>query len=106
MYKQSMSYSQIASASVIAKEIEELEREREWEKRKVQHDFIVLMEKLNKAEKRSWADMVEEDMVDMEVAEDMVDLVGLDLIIMAASVDGIQSCKTHIIMEIPIAPSK
>ena len=29
MYKQSMSYSQIASASVIAKEIEELERGRE-----------------------------------------------------------------------------
>ena len=61
MYKQSMSYSQIASASVIAKEIEELERAREEEKRKVQHDFIALMEKLNNGQKRSWADMVEED---------------------------------------------
>ena len=61
MYKEEMSYSQIASASVIAKEIEELERVREEERRKVQHDFIALMEKLNNAEKRSWADMVEED---------------------------------------------
>ena len=63
MYKQSMSYSQIASASVIAKEIEELERGREEEKRKVQHDFTALMNKLNKldnVEKRSWANMVEE----------------------------------------------
>jgi len=61
MYKQSMNYSQIASASVIAKEIEELERGREEEKRKVQHDFIALMNKLNNVEKRSWADMLEED---------------------------------------------
>ena len=68
---------------------------------------LMLTERLSNMYVLAWAaDMVEEDMVDMEVAEDMVDLVGLDLIIMAASVDGIQSCKTHIIMEIPIAPSK
>lgn len=61
MYKKEMSYSQIASASVIAKEIEELERGREEEKRNVQRDFDALMGKLKNAEKRSWADMVEED---------------------------------------------
>jgi len=61
MYKKEMSYSQIASASVIAKEIEELERGREEEKRNVQRDFDALMGKLKNAEKRSWAEAVEDD---------------------------------------------
>ena len=73
-----MSYSQIVKAEKIAMEIEWLEYQREYEKEKVQRDFVNLMNRLegyknvNKFEKvmttlksgesvkKSWAGMVEE----------------------------------------------
>tara|TARA_B100001758_G_C18409578_1_gene614643 strand:- start:3169 stop:3477 length:309 start_codon:yes stop_codon:yes gene_type:complete len=74
-----MSYSQIANASRVEREIQWLEYQREYEKRRVQEDFTRLMNSLNLKEdenkfesvmktlksgtpvKKSWADMVEDD---------------------------------------------